>query len=176
MKALHCIALHCIRTRFQLIWRQIASLPYTSIVNTSLYSVYLVRSDSGFFESSPLVPNCVYCSRLFAPDSFEIHAPGPPYIIRVRRNIRNRSLHRQWHRCTSMVIRQITRITPFFKIHVIIYESTPCEWTFGKISLVFSNFTRFAREIRQKLREIYSQSPLTRSWLVVKIIKSNCCE
>ena len=117
----------------------------------------------GFFESSPLVPNCVYCSRLFAPDSFEIHAPGPPYIIRVRRNIRNRSLHRQWHRCTSMVIRQITRITPFFKIHVIIYESTPCEWTFGKISLVFSNFTRFAREIRQKLREIYSQSPLTRS-------------
>ena len=53
--------------------------------------------------------------------------------------------------------------------HGIIYESTPCSWNSEKISLVSLNFTRYAREIRQKLREIFFRIPLTWSWLVVII-------
>ena len=54
--------------------------------------------------------------------------------------------------------------------HGIIYESTPCSWNSEKISLVSLNFTRCAREIRQKLREIFFRIPLTWSWLVVIIL------
>lgn len=55
--------------------------------------------------------------------------------------------------------------------HGIIYESTPCSWNSEKISLVSLNFTRCAREIRQKLREIFFRIPLTWSWLVVSIVQ-----
>ena len=60
--------------------------------------------------------------------------------------------------CIRFTLTKLTRQQiSNFTFHGIIYESTPCSWNSEKVSLVSFNFTRCTREIRQKLREFFSE-------------------